>query len=87
MDNVRQPYGSPTRFSRSQVNVFGRRSRVTAAARGSEGEHPKARSEGGGKIETSAGKSYFPSNGRHRYLNFLGRTSWESRDKLLVNRT
>ncbi|MBS3785146.1 MAG: hypothetical protein KGY78_11960 [Anaerolineae bacterium] len=86
MEQARQTYGYTTGFEQSKVNFFGRRGSTAAAARPSVGQPARQPVEPAGQTDPSAGKPYFPSNGHHRHLNFLGRTSWESRDKLLINR-
>ena len=65
-------------YQRSSMNFFGRRA---PASRPAPGQPARTR-----RTDSSAGKPYFPGNGHGRYLNLLGRTSWERTDRLLVNR-
>lgn len=83
MENRAQDAGYTAKYQSSKTNFFGRRSRLTCASPTDEGRMATAATD---RRTSLAGKPYFPSNGHHRHLNFLGRTSWESKDKLLVNR-
>ena len=73
-------------YRRSKVNFFGKRGKTMPAAPNGGREKDQGPSVPARQSEASASKPYFPSNGHHRHLNFLGRTSWGRKDKLLVNR-
>lgn len=73
-------------YRRPKVNFFGKRGKTMHAAPNSEGAKDQRPSPLARRSDGSAGRPYFPSNGHHRHLNFLGRTSWGRKDKLLVNR-
>jgi len=86
MKNRAQNAGYAAKYRSSTTNFFGRRSRLMYAPSTEKGRETKTATSATSQKASSAGKPYFPSNGRHRHLNFLGRTSWESKDRLLVNR-
>lgn len=69
-----------------QMNVFGRRARLPQIGPRDGGREPQPEVRPAWPVNGMAGQPYFPVNGRRRYVNFLGRTSWERRDRLLVNR-
>ena len=66
-------------YQRSRVNYFGRRAPASHRAPTRAVASPRP-------TDSLVGKPYFPNNGHGRHLNFLGRTSTERTDRLLVNR-
>jgi hypothetical protein len=77
MKNAEKARTYGAKYRKSKVNFFGKRGRTRH-----DGQMPSLPAC---KSDSSVGRPYFPSNGHHRHLNFLGRTSWERKDKLLVN--
>lgn len=86
MEKMEQTQGYSTRHPGPRANLLGRRSRLAYAPPRSQGQIPKRRPATGTETDSPAGRPYFPSNGRDGHLNFLGRTSWDRKDRLLVNR-
>jgi hypothetical protein len=82
--NRAQKAGYAAKYQSSKTNFFGRRSKLAPSSE--KAQKPGTADATTRQTVSSAGKPYFPSNGRHRHLNFLGRTSWASKDRLLVNR-
>ena len=86
MEKMRQTKEYASGYQGAKANFFGRRSKLvygTPRTEPAKSEEPTTSAE---HTDSSAGRPYFPSNGSHRHLNFLGRTSWDNKDRLLVNR-
>ena len=89
MERRNETRGQAARYQRSEVNFFGRRAKAsdTAPGNGRRPSAPAVRGESKNpSMDGSAGKPYYPSNGHHRKLNFLGRSGQERNGRLLTNR-
>ncbi len=86
MENKAQKAGYAAKYQSSRANFFGRKSRLAHAPSTEKGQKTRTAPAATRQTAPTAGKPYYPSNGHHRHLNFLGRTSWESKDRLLINR-
>jgi hypothetical protein len=86
MEKTRQPYDHATGYRRSKVNFFGRKGRRLPTAPSKDGQDRQTAPPPRQQADHSAGRLYLPDNGLHRHRNLLGRTSWERKDKLLINR-
>jgi hypothetical protein len=83
----REMRGQQTGYERSRVNFFGKRAKASDTAPAAVGPASKEQtSRTGSANDGSVGKPYFPSNGHHRNLNLLGRSSLGTNDRLLTNR-
>jgi len=85
MEKRRDTHGHTPSYKPSGVNFFGRRAKPSDTVPGREPYSAGAR-VASTDPDAAAGKPYYPSNGHHRHLNFLGRSSLERNDKLLTNR-
>ena len=87
MDKRREMHQQTATYKPSGVNFFGARARISDTAPTTVGgkSNPQTHRPRSA-ADASVGKPYYPNNGHHRNLNFLGRSSIEKNDRLLTNR-
>ena len=87
MEKRREATSVSPGYAPSRVNFFGRRAKASDTTPQTAASDPSAEATSAARVSSgSAGKPYYPSNGHHRHLNFLGRSSLERNDRLLTNR-